>query len=217
MKKDTTIAALLAAHREAKGWSQEALAATANVSARTVQRLERGETQDPITIERVGKALGIARAQLETTVLMMKALPTMIRVPRMRHGDALARLVQHSHAFLPQFLSDDPHVRETSNALAAVCDDWNGIVDDANALLTAASSLGSQIAEIEAAGAKLYATVMEFDSGYKDPSGKPIMFDTLLLAVREQDFMMSFTDGSGEYTLISTQETIAAIGEHSVQ
>lgn len=208
MEKDRNIAAHLAALRQSKGLSQEAVAAQANISVRTLQRLEGGVTQDKNTIERVAKVLEITVESLENISLLIKTLPTMIRVPRMKYGDDLARLVEHAHAFLPDYVSENLQIRELANILGAQCDDWNGLLDEPHAKLAAGEELGSQIAELENAGAKLFAMIIKMESGYTGKDFQPILFDTLILSVRENEFPLILNDDLGECTYVGTQETI---------
>jgi transcriptional regulator with XRE-family HTH domain len=42
-----------------RGWSQEALAATANVATRTIQRVERGDPSDTTTRQALARAFGV--------------------------------------------------------------------------------------------------------------------------------------------------------------
>lgn len=54
-------------HRKARGWTQEQLAIVANVTVRTIQRLESGESPAPETLMAVAQAFGMKAEHLNPT------------------------------------------------------------------------------------------------------------------------------------------------------
>jgi transcriptional regulator with XRE-family HTH domain len=53
-------------HRRARGWTQEQLAIVANVTVRTIQRLESGDSPAPETLMAVAQAFGMKAEQLNS-------------------------------------------------------------------------------------------------------------------------------------------------------
>lgn len=52
--------------RDERGWSQAALAADVRVTAKTIGRIERGQTlSSPATLRRLAKALGVPAGELD--------------------------------------------------------------------------------------------------------------------------------------------------------
>lgn len=51
--------------RQARGWTQVQLAEAAGVTQQAVSKIERGETADPWTLDRIAEALGVHPALLK--------------------------------------------------------------------------------------------------------------------------------------------------------
>lgn len=77
---DTALSQFAKELRELHGWSQEALAETANVSLRTIQRIERGKPMSVETLAAVSRAFELERRVLLNAATMNALIPTMERL-----------------------------------------------------------------------------------------------------------------------------------------
>src|SRR5437879_2801747 len=60
-------------YREARGWTQEHLAAVSGVEARTIQRVERNQTKSPETLQAIAAAFNLDLDALRTTWRMAES------------------------------------------------------------------------------------------------------------------------------------------------
>lgn len=108
MAKNIERAILVKKEREGRGWSQDQLAQVANLSLRTIQRLERHGGASPETLKAVAQAFDMQVRQLTPspsaaeTPLAQKPAHLM---PRLESGGDLASVVTGAEQF--QFEHDD--------------------------------------------------------------------------------------------------------------
>lgn len=132
---DSTIGENIRRLREQRHWSQEQLAGAAAVSARTIQRAERGEPMALETLQAIAGAFDVAIADLKTdpdAEAMRRALARfiVIAVKPAKHGFELAR-VGGVHGTLFSVHGDlSSQQRDLMAALQENLQDWADIWTD---------------------------------------------------------------------------------------
>jgi transcriptional regulator with XRE-family HTH domain len=146
------LAILVRTLREAKRWSQEQLADIAKVSARTVQRVEEGQSSSIDTRRALASALGFedidalnkpyaipTAAQLAEQQAKFDAEHLTLTAERIETGKQLGRMVEQSSANLFHEVEDLPaHVAEVFARLIDFCRDYA----DCDELYSAVDKLG---------------------------------------------------------------------------
>jgi transcriptional regulator with XRE-family HTH domain len=99
---------LMKKQRKARGWTQEQLATVANLTVRTIQRLESGESPAPETLMAIAQAFGMKVEQMNPTSDAISEPPALRYVhllPRLTTGSDLTAVSLRGHQF--QFEHDD--------------------------------------------------------------------------------------------------------------
>lgn len=116
----TPLAEVLLACRQQRGWSQEHLAAVAEVSVRTVQRVERGGSASLETLKSLAVALDLdssALLALQQPKAAVTRTPAAERtLPPLRLGSQVTALIDGATAH--RFTFEDPEHPEVSQVLA---------------------------------------------------------------------------------------------------
>lgn len=171
--------------RDTNKWSQEALALASGLDVRTIQRIEAGKTAVSVTTRRMlAKGLGyddpdvfddpkfieavqglfdeVRKAQDEE---QRKAFPDHVRiaVKRTSSGEALSRVAYDANAYL--FHADDELPEEAKEIAAGIFDYLRYLGDLGDVPFTDRldfqRSLGSYLANLEAAGAACFSGFRE--------------------------------------------------------
>lgn len=197
-----TIAELRTSH----GWSQEALAAAANVSVRTVQRIESGQ---PGAIEAVG---AIARAfdldvdRLQRLRDNLDTLSRLVRFPAVKTAQDLIRITAGAEAHVIQVEAQDQRIRDVAHTLAGNAGDWNDIGMEPAMVPHAEKDLGALLEELETAGGRLFCFRRPWPSEFKDRKGQVVMFDTLFFVVYPKDHTAIERGDDGKEFLVSLRD-----------
>jgi transcriptional regulator with XRE-family HTH domain len=105
-------------HRRARGWTQEQLAIVANVTVRTIQRLESGDSPAPETLMAVAQAFGMKAEQLNSASDDVSESPSRRYVhllPQLTTVSDLMVLLARAHQF--QFEHDEDDDARSVNAM----------------------------------------------------------------------------------------------------
>lgn len=205
MKTVTNLGEAITALREERGWSQAALAAAANVSERTVQRLEEGQ---PGTIETVGaiaRAFGLDVEGLQHMRDFVSLLNRAHLIPAIRTAPALLTLARGAEACALHIESEDPTLRDAAHALAASVRHWNDLSDEPDFLPDAERDLGQLIQVLEESGGRLFCYRHPSESQFK-LSGEPILLDTLFCVVYPRTFRGIHVGDDGREMLFTVRQ-----------
>jgi transcriptional regulator with XRE-family HTH domain len=105
-------------HRRARGWTQEQLAIVANVTVRTIQRLESGDSPAPETLMAVAQAFGMKAEQLNSAsddVSGSASRRYVHLLPQLATIGDLVALLARAHQF--QFEHDEDDDARSVNAM----------------------------------------------------------------------------------------------------
>jgi len=167
--------------RERRGWSQEMLAEYADLSVRTVQRLEKGMPVSPTSIRSLARAFEVDPEDL-VKAQKSKQQETTLKLECILHAKNLSPLVAHTHLFsydYPENLSDSESdiLTEFFNFLE-IYEIWNEISPGDR--IKYENELQQNINEIGTIGMRLFAgTTME---DYQ-VAGKPMAFRVAVLKI----------------------------------
>jgi DNA-binding XRE family transcriptional regulator len=107
--------------RRARGWTQEQLATVADVTVRTIQRLESGESPRPETLMAVAQAFDMQVEQLNPATDSISDVPAQKYVhllPRLATGSDLTAVISRAHQF--QFEHDEDNDPRSIGAMKDV-------------------------------------------------------------------------------------------------
>ena len=206
----TTIANLgpaIAQLRAERAWSQEALAASAGISARTVQRVEEGKSAAVETVAAIARALECGVENLKNMALCLEAYPTMIRMPRARIGGDVVAAIRNAQASMRTIHTEDRAMRTAALALIAAASEWADVLDDIIADHQAEDSLDQLLDDLHATGGKLFVGRLPVASEYQDSKGHPIILDTVLFVVYPDNAPSIIVENGSEFALVGTAET----------
>jgi transcriptional regulator with XRE-family HTH domain len=113
MKKEFRYGKKIKEMREARAWTQEQLAEAADIETRTVQRVERGLTKSPETLQAIAGAFNVDIESLRSTWLIPKSRLTRThfvdsyeRFVGVEEKTSMARLHPHDHGTIDQGRSE---------------------------------------------------------------------------------------------------------------
>lgn len=188
MNTVTNLGEAIVALRTDHGWSQEALAAAAGVSARTIQRLEEGQPGAIETVAAVARAFGLDVATLQYCRDLISTVKRMDLVPAIRNAPDLLAAARQAEATALHIESHDQALRDAAYGLVAALRDWKDLGLDADLLPDAERNLTELLQELEAVGGRLFCYRRAWPSGFEKQSRKPIMWDTLFCVVYPSTF-----------------------------
>jgi transcriptional regulator with XRE-family HTH domain len=99
MKTELRYGKRIKQYREARGWTQEHLAAVAGVEARTIQRVERNQTKSPETLLAIAAAFDVALDSLRSTWRIAESRLTRTQLVTTYKDFIAAEEQNHWHAF----------------------------------------------------------------------------------------------------------------------
>lgn len=198
--------------RESLGWSQEALALGANVSLRTIQRIEQGNSMSVETLAAVARAFELDTNTLVSAATMRALIPTMDRYDRATRGHHIVSMAQRAMASLLSDSSANDVIREPAFMLHRSISDWIDVFELDNQV-QAEAHINECLEALHSIGGRCFIAVKPWPVGMKDQSSKEIELDTLILFVTSDDYPYIFNDPKGEYALTGTEETAKMFAE----
>lgn len=214
MTKIPNLGQTIAQFRAEKTWSQEALAASADLSVRTIQRLEEGKPAAVETVAAIARALGLDIEGLRSAALWIEAYPTMMRLPRDRIGGDIVAAVRNAEASMHNIHSDDPALRRAALAVIESARDWGDLLDGSISEGHAEDNLNELLEDLHSAGGKLFHTRLPVQSKFSDRHGDSITLDTVLFVVYPENATQILIEDDHEIALIGTAETAEVVRQH---
>ena len=173
--------------REKNAWTQEHLAKVANLSVRTVQRVERGDGPSVETLAAIASAFGVGVTSLIDRQLRIygakeQGAPS---IHRIKSGRDLLAIAADCEAFCPynDEFDDDNQIHEVAAFLSVVHDYgdiWQGF--DPGERVRFEHDLSARIARLEGLGISVFAGITQ---QILEGGGKTAPWRVLLLAVIE--------------------------------
>ena len=190
------------------GWSQEALAAAADISVRTVQRIESGQPGAIEAVAAIARAFDLQGGAQGLQELRdgLDRLARVMPVPAVRTGKDVVRLVNGAHGHIIDVPATDGAIREAAEVLIQNAIDWNDIGLEPAMIFDAERTLGENLEQLEAAGGRLFCFRRPYESNFKGPKGNAIVMDTIVFVVHEQSHPAIQRDDSGRDVLLTLRE-----------
>jgi transcriptional regulator with XRE-family HTH domain len=187
--------------RKERGWSQDRLAELANVSTRTIQRLEKGTERGQHTLLAVAQAFGMGDSELTSPdEKQFEERPKVRLVPRVRSGNELLPAVIGTGLFARgnDPLKDEDEVELVGSFIQDVRDTgeiWDEMEPKHH--VEAEFRLTQSIAELEEAGFYVFASTSRgtFRTTLDPPSRIPMSLATVLVLRRDNPAMVKLPSG----------------------
>ena len=198
----------IVALRTALGWSQEALAAAANINVRTIQRIESGQAGAVEAVAAIARAFGLQDVQaIKDLRVALDRLSRVMPIPAVRTGKDLVRLVNGAHGHIVDVPATEDAIREAAEVVIQNAIDWNDIgLDEPAMVFEAERGLNDNLQALEQAGGRLFCFRRPYESDFKDPKGKPIIMDTVVFVVHAEKHPAIQRDDTGRDVLLTLRD-----------
>lgn len=193
--------------RGEKRWSQEALAASAGVSTRTVQRIEEGKAAALETVAAIARVLELEVDALRSMALCLDVSPTMVCLARAYNGRHIVAGIRKAEGSMHMIHTEDRALRDAALALVGAASDWADLVDDAASEGHAERNLDELLSDLHAAGGSLFHGRLPVQSEFRDLQRNFIMLDTVVFVVYPDGHSQINIDGDREFVFVGTPET----------
>lgn len=207
MNTITDIGLTVVALRTALGWSQEALAAAANINVRTIQRIESGQPGAIEAVAAISRAFGLQGVQdIQDLRDGLDRLSRVMPIPAVRTGKDVIRLVNGAHGHIVDLPATEDAIREAAEVLIQNAIDWNDIGLEPAMMFDAERSLHENLQALEAAGGRLFCFRRPYESDFKDRKGQPITMDTVVFVVHSKTHPAIQRDDDGRDVLMTLRD-----------
>jgi len=145
--------------RESRGWPQEQLAAVADLSPRTIQRVEAGKGASKATLSAIASAFDCTVQELLETPEPPRPVPKATLFPRLHSGEGICNVVSGAHMYQNEY--DPPTTEEEVELIGSFLQEIHDIGemgDDAEPMhrVRWAHGLDESLREVEAAGFRVF-------------------------------------------------------------